>query len=108
MAKTFELLVKGYYWPTMRNDMEQYIKNCHTCQRTKPIHHAPFGTLKPLPIPYHPWEELSMDFVTGLLNSVGFDTILVVVAHLTKMRHLIPCHKTSTASDMANMFLTHV
>ena len=32
-VKIFKLLSRGLYWPTMRNDVERYIKNCHTCQQ---------------------------------------------------------------------------
>jgi hypothetical protein len=42
------------------------------------------GMLKPLHIPTHPWEELSMDFVTGLPLSEGFDAVMVIVYRLTK------------------------
>jgi len=49
-----------------------------------------------------------MDFVTGLPWSQGYDAILVVVDRLTKMRHLIPCLTSTSAEDLANLFLENV
>ena len=43
------------------------------------------GLLQPLPVPTDRWEEVSMDFITGLPRTkAGYDAILVVVDHLTK------------------------
>ena len=32
---TLEELVKNYYWPNLRDDMEQYVKSCVTCQQNR-------------------------------------------------------------------------
>jgi hypothetical protein len=81
----------------MRETIAQYVRNCFQCNRSKPTHHAPHGILKPLPIPTRPWEELSMDFVTGLPLSERFDAVMVIVDLLTKQRHLIPCRTTANS-----------
>ena len=49
-----------------------------------------------------------MDFVTGLPWSEGYDTLWVVVDRLTKMRHFVPCRTTTSANDLADLFITHV
>ena len=107
-AKTYELLSRDYYWPTMRKDVQRFVRNCHTCRRTKPTRHAPFGVLKPLPVPNGPWQRLSVDFVTGLPESEGFDAICNIICHLTKQRHLIPCHTTCWAEEFAQLFIDNV
>jgi hypothetical protein len=68
----------------MRADVDCYTRNCHTCQPSKSNRHAPFGVLRPLPIPERPWQDISMDFVTGLPWSNGYDAIWVVVDRLAK------------------------
>jgi len=96
-SKTLELLGRTYYWPQMHKDVGRFICNCHTCQRSHTARHALFGILRPLPIPDAAWRHISMDFITGLPWSNGFNAILVVVCRLTKMHHLIPCRDTCTS-----------
>ena len=108
LAKTFELLAREYIWFGMRKDVRRYIRNCHTCQRSRTPRRRRSGILRPFPIPYRPWPSISMDFVTGLPWSNGNDAIWVVVDRLTKTRHFIPCRTTTNATDLANLFLHHV
>jgi hypothetical protein len=51
-----------------------------------------------------------MDFISGLPPSgeEAFDCILVVVDRLSKMAHFIPCHKTLTAVQCADLFIQHI
>jgi transposase InsO family protein len=107
-AKTLELLTRKYYWPSMRKDVDRFVRNCHTCRRTKSTRHAPYGVLRPLSVPERPWQHISVDFVTGLPRSKDFDAICVVVDRLTKQRHLIPCTTTITAEGLADLFCDRV
>jgi len=107
-SETIELLSRNYHWPKMRQDVERFVRNFHTCRRSKSIRHAPYGVLRLLAIPHQSWQDISMDFVTGLPQSKGHDAIWVVVDRLTKQRHLVPCNTTVDARDLADMFLQHV
>jgi transposase InsO family protein len=107
-SKTLELLKRTYFWPKMQQFVDRFVKNCHTCQRSRTSRHAPFGILRPLPIPDRPWQDIAMDFVTGLPWSEGCDAIWVVIDRLTKGRHLVPCLSTVDAKDLADLFLQHV
>src|SRR5512147_818026 len=107
-AKTLELLSRRYYWPKMYQDVDRYVQNCHICQRSRTSRHAPYGILRPLPIPQAPWQDISMDYVTGLPWSNGSNTILVVMDRLTKQRHLIPTRDTSNAEDLAIVYVKNV
>ena len=49
-----------------------------------------------------------MDFVTGLQWSQGRNTIWVVIEHLTKVRHFVPCRKSIDAAGLADLFIEHV
>jgi hypothetical protein len=52
------------------------------------------GFLKPLPLLLAPWRDISIDYITLLLESVvygqEFKHIAIVVNRLTKIRHFIP------------------
>ena len=74
----------------MRQTIEQYVRNQDTCTRIIPVRHAPYSLLKPLQVPFRKWSSVSLDLVTGLPMSNGFDGLLVVVDQLSKMAHYIP------------------
>ena len=88
--------------------VSQWIKNCHTCRRITPSREARQGILRPLPVPEHAWQDISMDFVTHLPTSQGFDSILVIVDCLTKMRHLIACQATINTEGVTYLYTQHV
>ena len=48
---TLEELVKNYYWPNLRDNVEQYVKSCVTCQQNRTQFRKEARLLKPLPIP---------------------------------------------------------
>ncbi len=35
IEKTKELVLREYWWPKMKKDIENYVRACETCQRTK-------------------------------------------------------------------------
>ena len=89
--------------------MEQYIRNCHTCKRSKAPRDKQNGLLQPLPIPKQRWKDISIDFIIGLpLSTEGFNTILTIVDKLSKERHYIPYtarEERTSAEETANLLL---
>jgi len=107
-SKTLELRSRNYHWPKMRQDVERFVRNCHTCRRSKTSRYAHYRVLRPLVIPQHPWQDISMEFVTGLLRSKDYNPFWVVVDRPTKQRHLVLCSTTVDACDLADLFLQYV
>ncbi len=66
IEKTCELIARKYYWPTLRRDVEAYVKECDICLTSKTVHHKPYGDLQLLPVLTHRYTDLSIDFITGL------------------------------------------
>lgn len=106
--KTFDLVSRQFTWPTLRTDVASFVAECATCQRTKPTRRKPAGLLKPLPIPSRPWSSLSMDHISQLPDSQGYDAILVIVDRFSKMAHFIPAKTTDTAVDLADQFVNKI
>ena len=55
-----------YWWPGMRKDVAEYVFKCLVCQQVRAEHQWPAGLLQPLSIPERKWDDIAMDFVTGL------------------------------------------
>jgi hypothetical protein len=59
--------LKGrFWWSNMKRDIAEYIALCDVCNRVKAEHQKPSGLLKLLPIPEWKWDNVGMDFITGL------------------------------------------
>ena len=77
------------FWQGMKKTIRDYVATCEIWQRNKASTLAPVGLLQPLPIPTKVWTDISMDFIGGLLEAQGKDTILVLVYMLTKYAHFL-------------------
>jgi hypothetical protein len=108
--KTLMLLMKDYYWPGMGDMTKKFVSGCATCQRMKPDTHPTVPGITPIrSSATRPFEQISMDFITDLPESQGYDSILVVVDQgLTKGVIFTPCHKTIDALGTADLYLNHV
>lgn len=90
LAKTVHALKQRMWWPALRSSMASYCKQCPTCARFKVPPVKPGGLLHPLPIPSHPWEDISRDLVTDLpVAKRKHSIILTVVDRFSKMAHFI-------------------
>ena len=90
IERTRELVTWKYYWPTLRADIEVYVKRYDIWIASKTVKYKPYKDLQSLPMFTHCWKDLSIDFVTGLLVSTNwkgetYDSILVIVDRLIKM-----------------------
>jgi hypothetical protein len=104
-AKTFEIVTWEIIWFGMRKDIARYIFNCHTYQWSWTLQQQLAGVLRSLSLLSKPWANISMDFITGLALLEGNDTIWLVVDQLTKIPPLVPCQTTTSASNLADMFV---
>ena len=69
---------------------------------------SPLWFTSPLPLPDRPWASISLNFITDLPTTRGFDSVLVVLDGFTKMAHFIPCSKEISGNANAELFLTHI
>ncbi|CAA7021307.1 unnamed protein product [Microthlaspi erraticum] len=89
VAKTLQVMRDHFHWPHMIRDVERICSRCATCKQSK-SKVQPHGLYTPLPIPSHPWTDISMDFVLGLPRTrTGKDSIFVIVDRLHGMPRTI-------------------
>ncbi|XP_071680377.1 uncharacterized protein [Lolium perenne] len=93
----FEVDAKGVLWYKGR-----------LC-KVKAEHQRPAGLLQPLKVPEWKWEEVGMDFITGLPKSQrGHDSIWVIVDRLTKVAHFIPVNVRYSGAKLADLYISRI
>ena len=106
--KTLELVARNYWWPGVSRYIASYVQGCDRCNRTKTFPAKPSGKLMPTQIPKDVWQIITVDLITGLPDSHGHDSIMVVVDRLSKMIHAIPTTERLSSEGMARLFRDHV
>ncbi|QRV78036.1 integrase core domain protein [Ceratobasidium sp. AG-Ba] len=107
-ARFYNRLHDVYYWPGMGKDAIRYSESCDICQKIKPRRHGKRGFLQPIPIPEHPFEVVTLDFIMDLPESNGYNAILVIVDKLTRYAHFIPCTAKINEVETASLFRDHI
>jgi len=106
--KTAELIGRNYWWPEIMKKIGRYIDECDTCQRYKNRSEVPAGKLMPNTIPEKPWSHILADFITKLPLAQGYNAILVVCDHFSKIAHFIATMEKTSAEGLAKLFWDHV
>jgi hypothetical protein len=106
--KTADYIRRFYWWARIGQDVEQFCKTCPNCQTTKSSTQRVPGLLHSLPIPTRPWDSIAMDFVGPFPESDGHDYLWVVLCRLTSMVHLVPIRTTTTASELARLYVREI
>ncbi|KAL0556761.1 hypothetical protein IC582_005277 [Cucumis melo] len=108
-TKMYQDLKRVYWWRNMKREVAEIVSKCLVCQQVKAPRQKPAGLLQPLSIPEWKWENVSMDFITGLPRTLrGFTVIWVVVDRLTKSAHFVPGKSTYTASKWAQLYMSEI
>ena len=63
------------------------------------------GLLQPLAIPSQHWEQVPMDFITGLPKFKGKSVIMVLVDRITKHAHFFALSHPFKASTVSTTFM---
>jgi hypothetical protein len=108
-TKMYQDLKETFWWHGMKREIAFYIARCDVCQRVKAEHQRPAGLLQPLRVPTWKWEEVGMDFITGLPKSNrGHDSIWVIVDRLSKVAHFIPVKTTYQGKQLADLYISRI
>uniref|UniRef100_A0A0W0EU59 Reverse transcriptase-rnase h-integrase n=1 Tax=Moniliophthora roreri TaxID=221103 RepID=A0A0W0EU59_MONRR len=108
---TLEQVSRDYWWLGMAKFVKMFVDGCAKCQESKSITHPNKPPLLPIEGEKDalPFSKITMDLITDLPESEGYDTILVVVDHSsTKGVIFSPCNKTIDAEQTATLLLNNV
>jgi hypothetical protein len=102
---TKEFIQRTFWWPNMTQFIKKYIEGCTTCQmnriRTNPTKYF----IQPNDIPSRPFQIITSDFMTDLPECEGYDSILIFVDRFSKTLVALPCTKTITAGETAQLMI---
>jgi hypothetical protein len=108
-TKMYHELKGRYWWYGMNRAIAEYGALCANCQRVKAERQRPAGLLQPLKIPEWKWEEISMHFIVGLPKTQSsYDSIWVIVDHLSIVAHFIPVKTTYKGSKLAKLYIARI
>ena len=105
--KSYELISREFWWPGISTFVKSYVDGYVTCQATK-IQPKNKVLLQPNQIPTNIWGVITMDFITDLPVSQGFNSLFGVVDRLSKATIIAPCNKTITAKETAKLYMNHI
>ena len=102
--RTYQTMRQHVFWPGMKQDVDDFVRSCDTCQRHKrnysrvPMQHQH--------IPAAPFEVVTMDLIGKIPPSqFGEEYILVIQDVLTRWVELAPI-KVATAEAVIDKFMT--
>ncbi|KAD6795956.1 hypothetical protein E3N88_06852 [Mikania micrantha] len=108
-TKMYRDLRQHFWWNGMKEDVAKYVSHCLTCQQVKIEHQRASGLLQPLDIPLWKWDDISMDFVTGLPKTFRKnDAIWVIVDRLSKSAHFLPIQQGHSVSKLSEIFTQEI
>ena len=89
----------------MRANVDQYIRNCHVCRRSKIFKNDQHDQLQSIFVKKKSWQNISLNFVTDLSKNKNCNIVFMIVNWFFKMRHYIACRaakKISASKKQSN------
>lgn len=106
--KVLDRIRRDMWHPYLYKEVNRVVRNCPSCRENQIMRHKPWGLAQPVLSPPIPFHTVSMDFVTGLPLSEGFDAMTTVTDKFTKTLRVYPCKTTDDARTTADRFFKEV
>ena len=92
ITKTYNRVLKHFFWPKLRASVAQFCKTCHHCQITgKPNQTVPAAPLCPIPVMGEPFSHVIVDCVGPLPKTRnGNQYLLTLMCTATRFPEAIP------------------
>ena len=105
VQRTLARVRRGFYWKGQTGDSRIFFESCLVCQIEKSDHSLTHSQLQSTKIPEEKWQQVSIDFITDLLEIPRWvNSIMAMINEDTRMTHVIPCTKTITTTQIAQLY----
>lgn len=101
--RTWEIIKDKYSWPTMTENINNFVFSCAMCVQAKVSRHLLAGKFSPLPTPNRSWSHIAIDFLTDLPKSEGMTTSLVILDRFSQAIKLFPLPNLPSAFQTAEL-----
>uniref|UniRef100_A0A8K9UAB6 Gypsy retrotransposon integrase-like protein 1 n=1 Tax=Oncorhynchus mykiss TaxID=8022 RepID=A0A8K9UAB6_ONCMY len=101
ITKTYNRVLRHFFWPGLKSDVVQFCKTCHICQLTGKVNQTvPRAPLCPIPVVGEPFERVIIDCVGPLPKTrSGNQFLLTIMCSATRYPEAIPL-RTITAKTV--------
>lgn len=95
ITKTYNRVLKHFFWPGLKSDVVQYCRTCHVCQVVgKPNQVIPPAPLCPIPVTGEPFDRVIVDCVGPLPKTkAGNQFLLAIMCASTRFPEAVPLRK---------------
>lgn len=95
ITKTYNRILKHFFWPALKKDVSNHCRSCHVCQSTgKPNQKIPPAPLQPIPVLGEPFDRVLVDCVGPLPKSkLGNQFLLTIMCAATRFPEAIPLRR---------------
>jgi len=109
--ETFTQVSQAYWWPGMQTWVTDYVAGCVVCQQNKNVTHRKHTPLYRIPTPEdaRPFQQITLDLITGLPPNGPHDSVLTIVDHGCSCAAVfLPCATTITGPGVARLYFDNV
>jgi hypothetical protein len=103
--KTYHRVKKECFWDGLKTYVQRFVAECLVFQKNRVETIKIPGLLQQLAISIQCWEEVSMDFITGLPKYEGKSVIMVIFDRLAKYTHFFSLSHPFKSSTVATTFM---
>ena len=100
---TIDLISKRFVWPHMKRDITNWVRECHSCQKSKITRHTR-SAIHSIPIPSKRFHAVNVDILGPLEYSHGFTYILMCIDRFSRWPECIPITDIKT-DTLINAFV---
>ena len=96
------------YWPEMRKDFRDFVRQCDKCQANKERTTLPDSDAQTLPFPSEIFSSYAIDFMGPFAKLKGQDSVLVVVDRAVGFSWLMPTSVTAIVVQTTELLRHHI